>query len=76
MARLHIQCNSPKYDDMLPAHAMTTYESKTPTVAVLWESYINPRTQGIVYLSSINGRYCMISEESIVEGSVKEVEYK
>ena len=72
MMRLHIQVDSPKYEAALPAHCTAKVHGDKMSV-LIWESYINPRTSRVVYLSTALGRYLMISEEDIDESTVEHV---
>lgn len=75
MAIMHLQCEAPKYDDKLPASAKANVDTEVQYV-ILWESYVNPRNSKVVYLSTCNGRYLMLPEDSIIDGTVKQVEFK
>ena len=70
--RLHIQVQSPKYDPELPARCVAKIHNEDTSV-LLWESYINPRTNRVVYLSTALGRYLMVAEEAIDESTVEHV---
>ena len=72
MPRLYIQVESPKYEAELPATCTANIHGEQRSV-FLWESYINPRTSQVVYLSSVAGRYMTIPETNIVEGTVEHV---
>ena len=73
MSRLHIQVEAPKYEDTrLPARCTAEVHGVSTTV-VLWESYINHRTSEVVYLASYAGRYLMLPESAIKEGTVSKI---
>lgn len=75
MARMHIQVDAPKYENMLPAHCRVNVNGVIST-AILWESYIDPREFQPVYLSTMEGRYLMIQEADVEEATVERIYVK
>lgn len=71
MSRMHIQIDAPKYENDLPAFCHVNWPSGDQSTAILWESYIDHRTSGVVYLCSVSGRTFMLPEDYIVADTVR-----
>jgi len=69
MSRIYVQCEGPKYENMLPAHAKLD-SGKT---LILWESYIDHRSARPVYLSSCEGRFLVVPESAVVGNTVTKI---
>ena len=72
MAVLHIQVESPKYESMLPACCRAKVHKEKANV-IIWESYIDYKTNRVVYLTSALGRYFMLPESDIEEATVEHI---
>lgn len=72
MGMLHIQVEAPKYENVLPAHCTAKVHNEQVTV-ILWECYIDHRTNRVVYLASALGRYFMLPENEIEEATVEHI---
>ena len=72
MSRVHIQVDAPKYEAALPARCTAQLFGMKST-AIIWESYIDHRKSSPVYLATVNGRYMMLPEDAVEEGSVKPI---
>lgn len=70
MSRMHIQIDAPKYEKELPAYCTVHWPSGDESTAILWESYVDHRTSGIVYLCSVSCRTFMLPEPYIDPKSV------
>lgn len=69
MSRIYVQCEGPKFEHKLPAHAVLINGES----AILWESYVDHRRATPVYLASCNGRFLMVQESAIVENTLRHI---
>lgn len=70
MSRMHMQIETPKYEKELPAYCKVQWPSGDESTAILWESYVDHRTSGVVYLCSVSCRTFMLPEAYIDPNTV------
>lgn len=73
MAKLHLQVDSPAYENSLPASCNVKFGNVVNS-AILWEAYIDHRNARPVYLATMEGRYLMVPEQVIEATSVEPIE--
>jgi hypothetical protein len=76
MSRVYLQCDTPKYEALLPARAVAIPPGEDREQSyILWEAYIDHRISQPVYFatSAERGKWIMLRESCINGSSVKKI---